>query len=996
MVSLLDGYSDHLIVPHVNYYAVSATSLFDIDKFVRSPKCASSILQFRRRLTSTQAWSRFIQRRIETSDPDLVLFDDCMQALGEATEAHRNAIYRGDRLLLDSVDAAQYMKRLLAKKADVATPSESSGSKDLQISRSERISWHMESSRWQDEQLLRSNMAQDAKCTYGKDTRGRPRIEVPPPQPYLGPPENDTTSHERAAHSLKSASGKRYSYFVLGRGLRWPCPLDLKLLPPVSKTQESQLRRLVHSRISKTLRTYSAESTSAQTLARSQAELLLDMGLSVGGLRLGGGKAPLSPTSTGRWRDRNLDNGSNPARATAARQLLHAYGAWFLFAPALVRVFSRQTASTNRKCSATVDDSSSGLYGAPAPMLVALGVLDCVLDAPCEPDEAIFRALLVAAGRSGLACKPIVADLFSQLRSKGIRPNALTFGQYTRAIAQRDFYTRPADFPPRMSRCDHENEPEPMLITKLANDTLGGTSVAELMRGGLEHHLRLSGLAETVRIVVRLSKPMGIIFEERPPPLRGAFVQVLTEDGAAARSTIVKRGDVLVSVGDIPCDEADFGTCIDLIQLCNSPMIELVFERPRKPLRRHIAKKTETKSIGGVKALDDAADHHYVTAGENTCTAAHTKEPHSKSDNESTRTFDPIESENLNGSSLAITDKSDDQVVKASAEHGDEEKKETPESLETKNGHSMSTKTENLSESIFEGVGPSTGSHGDNTNDQGNTTRDRMIPHVQLSNALDKDKGDANSEIVSSSARLSPPCSLGATDESDAATERVSGDECSRVDMHTDDDMIASNPSPVRLCMQEASYNHGASASDDGGQEATHHSVADLVDSEVTSTDLRTTPLKQDKDKEENAGQMAATTAAATKSGNVQSVSKLIGESHYIGNAMSQTQGVAEICQENGSAAASNENADINNLSRDVLYQDAGPKSNPAPSSTETILSKETAPKPSGLPDLSDIKSTATESGFKTDENILVPPPQDNAEKSLKDTSDPDSQTKTQ
>lgn len=995
MVCVLDGYSDHLIVPHVNYYAVSAASLFDIEKFVRSPKCASSILQFRRRISSTQSWSRFIQRRIETSDPDLVLFDECMQALGEATEAHRNAILRGDTLLLDSVDAAHYMKRLLAKKSDVAMPLEGSGANGMKMTRSDRLSWHMESSRWQDEQLLRSAMAQDAECTYGKDTRGRPRIEVPPPQPFSGLLENDCTNNERASQSLKSASGKRYSYFVLGRGLRWPCPLDSKLLPPISKSQESQQMRMMPSRISKNLRMNSTESLSAQTLARSQAELLLDMGLSVGGLRLGGGKAPPSPTSSGSWRERNLDNDSNPARATAARQLLHAYGAWFLFAPALVRVFSSQTASTNRKCSATLCDISNGLHGAPAPMLVALGVLHCVLDAPCEPDEAIFRALLVAAGRSGLACKPIVADLFSHLRSKGIRPNALTFGQYTRAIAQRDFYMSSAEFPPRMSRCDHENDPDPILIANLASDALGGTSVAELMRDGLEHHLRLSGLAETIRIAVRLAKPMGIIFEERPPPLRGAFVQMLTEDGAAARNTIVKRGDVLVSVGDIPCDEADFGTCMDLIERCVSPMVELVFERPRKPLRRHIAKKnTETQSRDVVKAQDDTADNHLTAVGEPISTAARTKDPHPESAGESTGSIecDRSEPDYLRGSPL-FADKSADHVAESTAHKGDGF--ETPPSTETTNGQSMVPNAEDLSESNSDGFANATSRYGDTTTSNANASRNRVVPHVQLHNAPDIDNGDANSEIISVSKNSSSPCCPGSADEKDAAIERVNGVDSAGVGMHADERAIARSPSPVRICIEETSSTYGTSENDEGTRQATDHSLVDIVDSRSPPTGLRTTTLKEDEDEEPNARQQATSPAAATQPGNDQPVSKVIGESHEGTEPTSITHDCTKICEESGSAAQSDDVVDSSNPSYDFLHQDASPSNIQGPRSKEIISSNEIAPPgPTDL-DLSDIKSKATKPAPKADEGVL-PSTQDNSESSVKNSSDDDLQMRSQ
>lgn len=564
VVSLLDGYSDHLVVPHVDYYSVSSASLFNEEEFFKDSKSSAAVQSFRRRLARTQSWSRFIQRRVETSDADLVLFDECVSAFRDATEAHRKAIIRGDALLLDSVDAAHHMKRLLAKTtSDSPRDAKGNSSGESRKARSERVSWHMRSSRWRDEQLLQTALAREAGCTYGSDARGRPRIEVPPPPPLV------QQQQEAQNGQKKHASAKRYySYFVLGRGLRWPCPLDKSLFPvdeaaAAERGARKQQRMLM--RKPTRMRTGSAESVSTRTLARSQAELLLDMGLSVAGLRLGGGKSAISPTASGKWRDKSLVDGRDPARATAARQLLHAYGSWFLFAPSLVKLFTTEARYVR---------ANRGLCGATAPMLVALGVLDCVLEAPCEPDEAIFRALLVAAGRSGTACKPIVANLFTQLRSKGIRPNALTFGQYTRAIAQRDFHSQ-------TSSDSYRDYEESTLLKDIGDDILGGTSVADLLQAGLNKHLRLSGLGGVVRIVANLKKPMGIIFEERKPPHKGVFVKSLNEGSPAAENNTIKCGDILVAIDDTPCRESDFDACIELIRLSTATTTELVFERAR-------------------------------------------------------------------------------------------------------------------------------------------------------------------------------------------------------------------------------------------------------------------------------------------------------------------------------------------------------------------------------------------------------------------------------
>jgi len=60
------------------------------------------------------------------------------------------------------------------------------------------------------------------------------------------------------------------------------------------------------------------------------------------------------------------------------------------------------------------------------------------------PDEACYRALIVACGRTRLDCRNELVRLFGLLRGDGIFPNAVTLGQYTKAIAE-GFSSRCAD-----------------------------------------------------------------------------------------------------------------------------------------------------------------------------------------------------------------------------------------------------------------------------------------------------------------------------------------------------------------------------------------------------------------------------------------------------------------------------------------------------------------------------------------------------------------------
>jgi hypothetical protein len=52
------------------------------------------------------------------------------------------------------------------------------------------------------------------------------------------------------------------------------------------------------------------------------------------------------------------------------------------------------------------------------------------------PDEAAYRALIVACGRTRTDRRMELVKLFGLLRSDGILPSAVTLGQYTRALAE--------------------------------------------------------------------------------------------------------------------------------------------------------------------------------------------------------------------------------------------------------------------------------------------------------------------------------------------------------------------------------------------------------------------------------------------------------------------------------------------------------------------------------------------------------------------------------
>jgi len=51
-------------------------------------------------------------------------------------------------------------------------------------------------------------------------------------------------------------------------------------------------------------------------------------------------------------------------------------------------------------------------------------------------------------------------------------------------------------------------------------------------------------------VIVKLGKPMGIVFEENDSEFGGIFVQSLKEDGVAAQDGNLQEGDQLIAVND--------------------------------------------------------------------------------------------------------------------------------------------------------------------------------------------------------------------------------------------------------------------------------------------------------------------------------------------------------------------------------------------------------------------------------------------------------------
>mmetsp|Transcript_17449 Transcript_17449/g.22725 ORF Transcript_17449/g.22725 Transcript_17449/m.22725 type:complete len:196 (-) Transcript_17449:130-717(-) len=89
----------------------------------------------------------------------------------------------------------------------------------------------------------------------------------------------------------------------------------------------------------------------------------------------------------------------------------------------------------------------------------------------------------------------------------------------------------------------------------------------------------VDSMDESNYFVVRISKPMGIVFEENDPTSGGVFVASLADDGAAATDGTILPGDQLVAVGPTLCKGCDFDSCLSAIQDSTDDNVKLVFFR---------------------------------------------------------------------------------------------------------------------------------------------------------------------------------------------------------------------------------------------------------------------------------------------------------------------------------------------------------------------------------------------------------------------------------
>eukprot|EP00547_Thalassionema_nitzschioides_P007586 CAMPEP_0194208342 /NCGR_PEP_ID=MMETSP0156-20130528/6815_1 /TAXON_ID=33649 /ORGANISM="Thalassionema nitzschioides, Strain L26-B" /LENGTH=200 /DNA_ID=CAMNT_0038935287 /DNA_START=140 /DNA_END=742 /DNA_ORIENTATION=- len=95
----------------------------------------------------------------------------------------------------------------------------------------------------------------------------------------------------------------------------------------------------------------------------------------------------------------------------------------------------------------------------------------------------------------------------------------------------------------------------------------------------------VDAMDDTNYITVALEKPMGVIFEENDQEVGGIFIQSFTEDGAAAKSGLLKEGDQLVAVDGTKVSGLSFDDSLGTIVNCDkSPTPLLLFRGTKEQL----------------------------------------------------------------------------------------------------------------------------------------------------------------------------------------------------------------------------------------------------------------------------------------------------------------------------------------------------------------------------------------------------------------------------
>lgn len=194
-------------------------------------------------------------------------------------------------------------------------------------------------------------------------------------------------------------------------------------------------------------------------------------------------------------------------------------------------------------------------------IMQAMGLLQFLLDFQLERymDEAMWRSLLVACGRCGHgSTRKIAIALFGIMRRAGITINALTYGQYTKALAEKDaleFQPQPAG--PGPAEGGSSGGADSAAAAKQPGTPTSGRSV--LSEGGAAGPGRVE--MDDCPWLEERGRAWYTATCEPPPPetlksgsVADSFKSLLGKAATAPKSTAQKRGE------RAPLQEGEFWT----------------------------------------------------------------------------------------------------------------------------------------------------------------------------------------------------------------------------------------------------------------------------------------------------------------------------------------------------------------------------------------------------------------------------------------------------
>lgn len=397
--AILGGYERFLVVPDVDFL-ISGNEWFDTEGFLAT--ASQEKAPYLRMLVSTQLFQSFIQRRTEASDMRCLLFDECLSEFHSSPVAYGRLGGDVETITSNETGQPQMIYSLLVD--------QSASEPSTQMS-DDQMGSFIESREEKESKMCDSDTDSSAVGLGMKASQSvldlSERMQNDQSLKYSESYFNEVGDLVTAPSKIDLPEGRRFVYCVDGA----PCfPHKLSLDMYLPSEPESWLLEM--------------STIPSPTLSRSDREIeeanrRRRMATSYRGMHNQRRCLWQLPKLMVRFRCFTCVTKILTLTQTVLVKGSHFLGSWLLCIPSQV---SQPHLSHDQQAK----------Y-----LLRALGALRLLRNKQrIVPDEAAYRALMVACGRSESDRRVELVKLFGLLRSDGIFPSAVTLGQYTRALAE--------------------------------------------------------------------------------------------------------------------------------------------------------------------------------------------------------------------------------------------------------------------------------------------------------------------------------------------------------------------------------------------------------------------------------------------------------------------------------------------------------------------------------------------------------------------------------